>query len=101
MKRLIKWLAALVGIVLLAVVVLFVYAWIKVEVELDRTYVVAVPPLSVPRDAATLARGAHLFTVMGCGECHGADGSGKLLFDAGPAGRMVSPNITPPALAGR
>jgi cytochrome c553 len=101
MKRLLKWLATLLGVVVLAVVVLFVYAWIKVGYELDRKYVVADPPLSVPRDAATLARGAHLFTVMGCGECHGPDGAGKLLFDAGPVGRMVSPNLTPPALAGR
>jgi cytochrome c553 len=101
MKRLLKWLAGLVGIVLLAAIGLFTFAWFKTEQELGRKYVVADPPLVIPTDAAALARGAHLFTVMGCGECHGADGSGKLVVDAGPVGRMVAPNITPAALVPR
>ena len=100
MKRVLKWLASLVGIVLLAIVGLFTFAWFKTERELARKYVVADPPLVVPTDAAALARGAHLFTVMGCGECHGAGGVGNLLGDV-PVARIAAPNLTPPALAGR
>ena len=100
MKKLLKLLGALVALLVVAVVGLFAYAWIKTEHELSTKYTIADPPLTVLADDATLARGAHLFTVMGCGECHGDGGVGKLIFDA-PPGRFAAPNITPAALRDR
>ena len=99
MKRLLKGLAGLLGFVVLAVAGLFTFAWFKTQAQLAQKYEIADAPLVVPTDAPALARGKHLFTVMGCGECHGPDGGGRLVVDAGPVGRMVAPNITPPALA--
>jgi mono/diheme cytochrome c family protein len=58
-------------------------------------------PLTIVRDADTLARGQHLFVSRGCQECHGVNGIGHLVFDAGPVIRLVAPNITPTGLAGR
>jgi cytochrome c553 len=100
MKRLLKALGALVALLVVALVGLFAFAWFKTEHELGTKYVVADPPLVVPNDAATLERGAHLFTVLGCGECHGPDGAGHLVFDA-PPGRFAAPNLTPAALRDR
>jgi cytochrome c553 len=100
MKKLLKVLGGLVALLVVAVVGLFAYGWVKTEHDLSAKYTVADPPLTVLADDATLARGAHLFTVMGCGECHGDGGVGKLIFDA-PPGRFAAPNITPAALRDR
>jgi mono/diheme cytochrome c family protein len=59
-----------------------------------KTYTVSDPPLTLPGDAAALAHGRHLFVTRGCDECHGSDGAGRLVFDAGPVIKLVAPNIT-------
>jgi mono/diheme cytochrome c family protein len=100
MKRLLKWLAGFVGAVVLLVLGLGLYAYVRTESDLARTYVIADPPLSVATDAAALERGAHLFQQLGCSECHGPHGEGHEVFDA-PPGRLVAPNITPTGLGSR
>ena len=94
MRRFIKWVAGLVGVVVLAALGLYAVAYFKSEQAMARTYAISDPPLAIARDAGTLARGKHLFTTRGCGECHGDAGEGKLLFDAGPVAKVVPPNIT-------
>jgi len=94
MRRFIKWIAGLVGVLVLAAVALYAVAWFRSQEAMAKTYTVSDPPLTVARDADTLARGAHLFTTRGCGDCHGKQGEGKLLFDAGPVAKVVPPNIT-------
>ena len=59
------------------------------------------PALVFAGDDAERARGAHLYGVLGCVECHGEDGAGRLVFDAGPVATVVGPNLTPPSIAGR
>jgi mono/diheme cytochrome c family protein len=95
MKKWLKRLAMLLAVIILATVVLVAIAWWKTAQGLARTYVVNDPPLTLARDPETMARGAHLFATRGCADCHGADGAGKLVFDAGPVIRLVAPNITP------
>src|SRR5207342_822063 len=94
MRKFFKILAGLVGVLVLAALGLYAVAWFRSEQAMARTYAVADPPLAVHRDPDTLARGAHIFATRGCGDCHGAAGEGKLLFDAGPVARIVPPNIT-------
>lgn len=94
MRKFIKLLAGLVGVLVLAALGLYAVAWYRSEQAMARTYVVADPPLSVQRDPETLARGAHLFATRGCGDCHGANAEGKVVFDAGPVAKVVAPNIT-------
>jgi cytochrome c553 len=99
-----KWmrrLAVLAGLFLGAVVLLFGVAWFKADAALATQYTIDDPPLAFAGDAAEAARGAHLYTVLGCVECHAPGGTGKLFFDAGPVGRVFAPNLTPPALASR
>ena len=95
MKKWLKRLGLLLGVVVLAVLALVVVAWWKTSQGMARTYVVNDPPLTIVRDQATLATGAHLFATRGCADCHGNDGTGKLVFDAGPVIKLIAPNITP------
>jgi mono/diheme cytochrome c family protein len=94
MRRFIKWVAGLAGVLVLAVLALYALAYFRSEQAMAKTYAVSDAPLLVKRDAGTLARGQHIFATRGCGDCHGASGEGKLLFDAGPVAKVVPPNIT-------
>lgn len=84
-----------------AVGALYAVAWMNTRAALGTVYAVSDPPLAFAGDAAERQRGAHLYTVLGCVECHGEGAVGKLVFDAGPVARVVGPNLTPPAIAGR
>jgi mono/diheme cytochrome c family protein len=94
MRKFFKILASLVAVLVLAVAILVAFAWFRSEQAIARTYAISDPPLVLQRDAGTLARGAHIFATRGCGDCHGATGEGKVLFDAGPVAKIVPPNIT-------
>ncbi len=94
MRRILKWLATLIGVLVLVAVLAVGLAWLKTDRAMAKRYVISDPPLEVARDAATLAHGAHLFATRGCAHCHGAQGEGQLVFDAGPVVRIVGPNIT-------
>ena len=94
MRRGLKWAGAGLGMVLLLVAALLAVAWAHSERALARTYVVADPPLVMPTDPETIARGRHLYVSRGCTGCHGDAGEGKLLFDAGPVARIVPSNLT-------
>ena len=64
------------------------------ERKLDRRIEVAVAPVALRSDAAAIARGRYLFMSRGCGECHGANGAGRVMLDKD--GMFVrSANITP------
>ena len=95
MRKVLKWLGYLAGLVLVVVVAVLGIAWVKSENGLKRSYVVNDPPLAMRRDAASVERGRHLFATRGCADCHGADAAGRLVFDAGPVIKLVAPNITP------
>ena len=92
------WLA---GLFLAAVAALFVVAWFKAEADLARFYEVQDAPLRLAGTAAERERGAHLYRVTGCVECHGDGGTGKLFIDAGPVASVVAPNLTPAVLGPR
>lgn len=67
-------------------------AWLG---DRKRERVVEVRRLAValPTDAAAIERGRYLFTTRGCGECHGADGTGRVFIDS-PDLRVKAPGIT-------
>lgn len=61
--------------------------------KLHRHIDVAVSAVPLRTDAASIERGGYLFRSRGCGECHGADGTGTVVIDDG-AMQVHSPNIT-------
>jgi mono/diheme cytochrome c family protein len=101
MRRVLKWVGAVLMLAVLGLAVLFGWAWQRSEAGLARRYAVADAPLARPTDAASLAHGRHLFETRGCSGCHGDGGIGALVMDAGPVARIVAPNITPARLAAR
>ena len=94
MRRVLKWIGSIVGVLVLAALGLYAVAFMKSESAMKQHYTVADPPLAMKSDPATIERGAHLFATRGCGDCHGQDAAGKEVFDAGPVARIVAPNIT-------
>jgi cytochrome c553 len=77
----------LVAIVVLAVVVLYAGS----EWTLRRGYDVALTPVAVPHDAASIAEGARLAKITGCRDCHGANGGGAVLLKDPMLGTIASP----------
>lgn len=94
MRRILKWSGGLLAAVVLLAVAVFAFGHFKFEQGLARSYVVADPPLPVAIGPAELDHGRHIFETRGCGHCHGADGAGALVVDAGPVLKLVAPNIT-------
>ncbi len=90
MKTLGKVLLGIVGLVVLAVGVLFALS----SRAVGKKYEVTAHPVAVPTDSASLARGAHLVeAVVACRDCHGENlGGGALAM--GPVGTFVGPNLT-------
>ncbi|MCB1627407.1 MAG: c-type cytochrome [Xanthomonadales bacterium] len=94
MKRLLKWLTWGVGSVVALVVLVVAVAWWHSEQGRTRQYAIDDPPLSRSSSPEVLARGEHLFHTLACAECHGDQGQGGLVMDAGPVMRAVAPNLT-------
>jgi mono/diheme cytochrome c family protein len=68
-------------------------AWMG-DRKMQRVVDVRVVPVPFTRDPSALALGKYLFESRGCGECHGADGGGRVMIDD-PNGLYVkTPNIT-------
>lgn len=80
----------LLGLVLLAGGLIFSIS----EARLRKTYQVDVATLTIPSDAASIARGHDLTTaVVGCVGCHADNLGGKLFADAPPF-LLNAPNLT-------
>ena len=101
MGKLVRWL--LRGVLVLGLIAagLLGAGWWHARSVGSTPIVVNDPPLQLPTTSHDLAHGAHLFTTRGCTDCHGADGRGQLVFDAGPVARIVGANITPAVLKAR
>ena len=93
MKRLLKWVGGIVAGVVALVAVFLVATYFISESKLNATYQIAVNPLDVSTDSATVARGEHLVQILSCQECHGAQLAGTVFVDAPPF-RVVATNLT-------
>lgn len=93
MRKVLKWLgialAGLVGLLLLAAVGLSVAGGVR----LNKTRDIPAEAISIPADAAALARGEFLVTTI-CTSCHGSDLSGAALLDEPGLATVYAANIT-------
>lgn len=94
MKKILKFLACLVVLLLVIAACLYGFGRYKTGQALALRYDVADPPISLNHDAQTMAYGARLFVAKGCADCHADRAQGKLILDAGPVMKMVGPNLT-------
>ncbi len=101
MRKIFKWvlwtIGGLVGLVVLAVGVL--YGWSAIR--LNQTFDVKAEKVPVSSDPAVIERGRHLAMTLGkCGDCHGDDLSGKMVIDDPAVGTVAGPNITRAGVTG-
>ncbi|QNP39997.1 c-type cytochrome [Lysobacter solisilvae (ex Woo and Kim 2022)] len=94
MRRVVKWSAIVLAIVVLGAVALLGVSWAVTGKAMSRTYAVKDPPLRVDANAEALQRGKHLFDTRGCGDCHGPQGAGRVLLDDPALARIVPSNLT-------
>lgn len=95
MKKVLKWigiiLAGLIGLLVVAVVVLYALA----SYRMNRTYEVQAAAISIQNDEAALERGKYLVeNVSVCLECHEKDLGGKFFFNDPTIGQIYSSNLT-------
>ncbi|MCB9600495.1 MAG: c-type cytochrome [Sandaracinus sp.] len=71
------------------------WAYSNVGGRFEKTWEVSVPPLEIPTDEVSLARGEHLARhVCACVECHGDDLGGRVFVDDPALGRAMGANLT-------
>jgi cytochrome c553 len=95
MRRVFKWvgivLGGLVGLLVLAVVVLYIIG----TAQLNKNHNIQAEAIAIPTDEAALARGEHLAKGPGlCAVCHDKDLSGDILFQEPGIGTVYGSNIT-------
>jgi mono/diheme cytochrome c family protein len=62
---------------------------------INRVYDVAAPPVAVPTDSASIARGEHIGRAIAkCVDCHGNDLAGSIFYSSMPFGLFPAPNLT-------
>lgn len=81
------------GVLVLAAVAAVLVRW-RSGAVLDKSYVLAVRPVTIPGDAASLARGKYVAETRGCIDCHGRDFAGAKVISDGAMGTLYGPNLT-------
>jgi mono/diheme cytochrome c family protein len=95
MKRLLKWILVVAGVIAVVALSLVAYVYVASNALMARTYTVDVPAVPIPTDPASVGRGKYLVeSVAACTECHGADLGGKVVDDDVAMGRLVAANLT-------
>ena len=101
MKRAFKWLASILGVLVLLVGVVVVLGLQLGERKRMRVVDVPLTPVTYATDSTSLERGRYLFQSRGCVDCHGASGGGRELVNDGKGTHIAGPNITPGGVVAR
>jgi mono/diheme cytochrome c family protein len=92
MKKFFKWLGIVLGSLLGLIVLVFLGLAFKGNSMLNKTYAVQVETITIPTDAASIARGEH-WVKAECIGCHGDNLSGGPFFEA-PFATIDAKNLT-------
>lgn len=93
MMKLVKWLAIVIGLLVLGVAAAALAGWLQADRKMARRVEVGVAALTLPTEGPAIERGRYLFNSRGCAECHGADGGGRKVIDGGGM-LVVAPHIS-------
>lgn len=95
MSRWLKRLLVVVGAVVVTVVAGASSIYMATERKLSQVHDVAMAPIEIPTDSASLERGRRLATSISiCVECHASDLGGSVFIDEAPIGLLVASNLT-------
>ena len=107
LRKFLKWFAVTAGGLLGVFIVLLVVLFFVGSRKVDRTYDIQIAAVTVPTDAASIARGKHYVEAIGvCQVCHGQDLAGPVVDDCKDApctgfsndpifGKLMPNNLTP------
>lgn len=94
MKKILKWigvvLAALIGLIIVAVLIVFVVSNTRVNASYD----IALESVEIPTGEDVLERGKHVAIVRGCTDCHTGNLAGGTLIDDPAIGQINPTNLT-------
>ncbi len=93
MRRTIKWVGIMVGVIVGLAVLAMAGLYLYAGFQLNRTYSFPVESVVIPGGPAALARGRQLAMVH-CATCHGDDLAGTVIFEDASLGRIAAPNLT-------
>ena len=96
MKIVLKWLAIVLGALLLLAAVASAGVYVVSENAITKSYDRAGTAVPVPTDSASIAEGKRLARIRGCYQgCHGAKGlEGGVFFDEPGIAKITAPNLT-------
>jgi len=94
MKKILKWLGIVVGVLVVVVIVAIGATYLLSSSRLNKTYDVQPAVVTIPTDEASIQEGERLAISRGCVDCHGKDLSGGIVVDSPPTGRIAAANLT-------
>jgi len=95
MKKIIRAVAWVVGVVLVLAIAAGCALYVVSQRRLDRKWTVAGHPLTVPTDSLAIERGRRIVTAISkCVGCHRSDLGGGQFIDEPPVARLYASNLT-------
>lgn len=95
MKRILKWVGLVLGILIVLLVVIVGALHFVGQSRLNTAPNVTVAAVPASTDEVALEQGEHLATISGCRECHAANLAGQEFVNEAPIGYIPAPNLTP------
>lgn len=92
MKRFLKRLGQVLGVVVVLVVGFVITIAVMSSSRASKHYDVNPAAVAVPTGQEALTEGLRLYTARGCAECHGQHGDGRVLIDS-PLGFIAPSNL--------
>lgn len=90
-----RLLAVILGTLLALIAVAYGAASLVTDRAFNKIHELPAHSITIPADTAAIARGNHLtHAVSVCVDCHGTKFEGGVVFESGPIGRIVAPNLT-------
>ena len=95
MRKVLKWIAIIIGSLLALAVLALAGIYTITENRMNKVYELQVQAIQIPTDQESIERGKHLIATMGlCTECHGENFAGQSSDDGPLVGRLSMPNLT-------
>ncbi|HMV94769.1 MAG TPA: cytochrome c [Anaerolineales bacterium] len=94
MKKFLKWVGIVLGILAGLVAIGLVIIYVQSESRLTHVYEIPAEQVVIPTDAASIENGKHIFQFRGCEACHGENLEGTVYLDDPAVGKVISSNLT-------
>jgi mono/diheme cytochrome c family protein len=95
MKRALKWLGSIVGVLIVLLAAGFGTVYAITMTRMAKDYPTSVESVRIPSDSASVSRGKHLVEAVGkCQGCHGDNYAGTAFFHDPVFAQLTAPNLT-------